>query len=219
MMGRPHWRMQPLVAAMLAAFALSLVGLSPSHAAAASSSRTDVVNGMPCNDLCKAYMAWSDRMKAQFSVSRPQPHAQLRTAAHTKRPERTAHHMAATRRSGLNSFAQLPGRSDPPPQSAEPAQAETAPSQPTGVIADGFSPPDGALAERRADAATEFPETMPIDAADPRAATPEPVASGRIVGRPAMQLPLSLILALCALLAFGSWGWIRGRTRDASALR
>jgi hypothetical protein len=224
MTGRQHFAPQRFMPTVLVAAALSLVGLSASHAAAASSSSPGVVNGIPCNDLCKAYMAWSDRMMTQFGPSRPHPHARLRTAAHPKRPERTAHHIdvAETRRSGLNSFAQLRPQSSAAPQSAEP-QAEMAPMQPTGLPADPFSPTAGALAEQHADAgsaAAEFPETTSVSAADPIAAAQQPGTTGHhILGEAPMQLPLSLVLALCALLAFGSWGWIKGRTQAADAIR
>jgi hypothetical protein len=225
MTGHRHFAPQRLVATVLVAAALSLSGLSASHAAAAISPGPGVVNGIPCNDLCKAYMAWSDRMMTQFGPSRPHPHARLRTAAHPKRPERTAHHIdpTATRRSGLNSFAQLGPQNGAAPQSADPRQAEMTPSQPAGLMADRFSPADGGrTAEQQADAgitAAEFPETTPVSVADPIGAIQRPVTTRHILGGPPMQLPLSLVLALCALLAFGSWGWIRGRTQPADAIR
>src|SRR5438270_6231066 len=129
MMERLHSTIRRLMAAMLFAYAASLAGLSPSFAAAANSSGAEIVNGMPCNSLCKAYMAWSNRMTGRFSWSRPQTHIVLRTAAHPKKPERPAHHreMAeTTRRSGLNSFAQLPRPDGAAAQSAAPREAEMA---------------------------------------------------------------------------------------------
>jgi hypothetical protein len=220
MMGRLHWMIRRLVAAMLMAYAASLAGLNPSHAAAANSSGADVVNGMPCNDLCKTYLAWSNRMAARFSSSRPQTRSALRTAARPPRPERPPHHrdIAETHRSGLNSFAQLPRPSDVSAQSAAPRQAEMVPSQPDGEIASRPFPADGGVAEQRADTgsvATEFPETMPV--ADPIAATQQPITSSHIAAGPPLQLPLSLVLALGALLAFGCWGWIRGKTDEAAS--
>jgi hypothetical protein len=232
MLGRHHQTMRRLAVAVLVVQASLLAGLSPSHAAAraaaAHSSRTELVDGVPCNDLCKAYMAWSDRMMARLLPARQQAQPKPRTAAHAKKPERTARHAAATRRLDLNSFAQLPRRGSPAPQPADPQPVEIAALQSTGLIADRTSAADG-VAERRANAdsvaaATEFPETMPISVANPNPPTQEPVATGQVAGPPPARIAISLALALCALLAFGSsgwmsWGWMRSRTRAAGTFR
>jgi hypothetical protein len=146
----------------------------------------------------------------------------LRTAAHPKKPERPRHHMnmAGTRGLDLNSFAQLPRQSAAAAQLAIPQQVETAPSQPAGEVAGPLFAADGGAAEQRADAgsgATEFPETMPMPVADPIGAPQQPITSGQIAAGPAPRLPASLVLALCALLAFGCWGWIRSRTDEAAS--
>jgi hypothetical protein len=83
-------------------------------------------------------------------------------------------------------------------------------------------------AEQHADtssAATEFPETMPISVADPAPPPAEPITTGQVAAaRPSGRLALSLTLALCALLAFASsgwmsWGWIRGRKQAAGTIQ
>ena len=221
-MGRLDPRVQRLALAVLVVHALSLAGLGPSHAAAARSRSTDLVEGVPCNDLCKAYMAWSDRMMARFGPSRLQARAEPRTAAHPKRPERTAHRGAAARRSGLNPFVQLPRQSIEAPQSAEPRQVEMASSPPTAPIANRLLPPDGSVTEQQLEpgsAMSAFAEMPPMFTVDPVSATQEAITTGHIASGPTKRLQISLALALCALLAFGSWGWIRVRTLAASAIQ
>ena len=56
-----------LVVALI--YALSLAGSSTVQAAPSNASETNYVDGLPCNDLCKAYMAWSDRIVARFLPS------------------------------------------------------------------------------------------------------------------------------------------------------
>jgi hypothetical protein len=222
MMGRPDQTMQRLVLAMLVFQAASLVGLGPSHAAAVNSSGADLVNGMPCNDPCKAYMAWSDRMLARFALPRPQEHSQPRTAAHPKKPERTAHHATGTRRPSMNSLAQFPRQSGEAPQPGEPRQLEMASSQPTGPITDRPFAADAGITEQRTDAGSPtaaLADPMPMYVADPVPATRQPVRADHVAAGPAMRLQISLALAFCALLAFGSWGWIRVRTQAASAIQ
>jgi hypothetical protein len=222
MMGRPDPRMQRLMLALLVGHAVSLAGLGPSHAAAVNSSGSDLVNGMPCNDPCKAYMAWSDRTLARFAPPRPQEHAQPRTAAHPKKPERTAHHATGTRRPNLNSLAQLPRQSGDAQQPGESRQIEIAPSQPANPIADRPFPADAGIAGQRIAArstTTALADTMPMAVADPVLATRQPVATDHAAAGSTMRLQISLVLAFCALLAFGTWGWIRVRTEAANAIQ
>ena len=210
MSGRHHRMMRRLVAAMFMVHALFLAGLSPSSAAAPNSG---LVNGMPCNNLCKAYMAWSDRMMArvkppQRQVPRPP------TVAHAKKPEPPPQHAALTRRQGLNAFARLPRQADPAPsaapQAAEAAPpVEGAPSQPTNPVADLTSAVDG-TATQSGSATIKHAEATPVSFVNPLTMTAEPVTTSQVAsGRP-RRLPVSLILALCALLAFGLWWWIKG---------
>lgn len=220
MSGRHHWTMRRLVVAMLMVHALSLAGLSPSHAAAANSS-AGLLNDIPCNDLCKAYMAWSDRTMARLNPAQRQTPPQPRAAAHPKKPEQPPHSAAAARRPGLNAFARLPRQVDPAPPTAPSPPVEIATSQPAAPIADRTPAADG-VAKQRADtdsATTELAETMPTPpVADPLAATQQPVTIGAIANGPPQRLPVSLVLALCALLAFVSCWWIRDRLQAEGAI-
>jgi len=222
MMGRPDPTLQRFVLAVLVVHAVSLAGLGLSHAATANSSAGDLVNGMPCNDPCKAYMAWSDRMLARFALPRPQEHAQPRTAAHPKKPERTAHHATATRRPNLNSLAQLPRQSGEASQPGELREVEMASSQPASPITDRLFQANGDITEQRIEAnsaTAALADPMPISVAETASATRQPVTAARATSRSAMRLQISLLLAFCALLAFGSWGWIRVRTEAADAVQ
>jgi hypothetical protein len=205
--------MQRPLLAMLVVQAVSLAWLDPSHAAAATSPATDLVNGMPCNDPCKAYMAWTERMLARISPPRPQEHSEPRGAAHPGKPDRSARHAAAARRPALKSIAPRKRQSDAAAQSAEPRQIEIAPSQPIGLTSDQLIPTDRGLTEQHADAgsaAIASSQMMPASVADPLPAPQQLVTIDHAAG--AMRLRISLALACCALLAFGSWRWITVRT-------
>ena len=116
--------------------ALTLAGLSTSHSAPSNVAGTDNAGRLPCNDVCKAYMAWSDRVSTMFYPSRPLAQAAL---YHAKPAARMVHHPTAkTRQPALSSFAQAPVRSDATPQFAETSQAEIAPSRPADGIAERF---------------------------------------------------------------------------------
>lgn len=222
MMGRPDPTLRRLGLTMLVVQAVSLAGLGPSHAAAVNSSGSDLVNGMPCNDPCKAYMAWSDRMLARFALPRPPAHAEPRTAAHPKKPERTAHHATEPRRPGLPSLAQLPQQNGEAPQQDEPRQVDMASSQPVSPIPERLFQANASMTEQRTEPgsrAAALADPMPMSVAAPVSAAQQPVAADRVAARPAMRLQISLALAFCALLAFGSWGLIRMRTEATSAIQ
>ncbi|WP_407156867.1 hypothetical protein [Bradyrhizobium sp. STM 3557] len=222
MMGRPDPTLQRLVLAMLVVHAVSLAALGPSHAAAANSSSSDLVNGMPCNDPCKAYMAWSDRMLARFALPRPQASGQTRTAAHPKKPERTARHVTGTRRPSLNSLAQFSRQSGEAPQSGDPRQVEMASSQPTSPISAGLFSADTGITEQRSEAGgarAALADPTPMSVASPVPAAQQPATAEHAAASRATRLQISLALAFCALLAFGSWGWIRVRTEAANAIQ
>jgi hypothetical protein len=201
--------------------ALSLAGLSTSHAAPSNPSGTDDVNRLPCNDVCKAYMAWSDRVSTMFHPSRP--------VAQTAVPNEIlagwiAHHRAPkTRQTSLNSFAQLPVRRDAMPQFAETSQAEVAPSRPGDRIADRFPAAAGfvnaILASTGGATNDDAPESTAVSATDAIPATQgtstiEDTASGVN-----LRFLVSLILALSTLSTLVLWGRSRGRTRIARAIR
>jgi hypothetical protein len=217
MSGRHHLMMRRLVVAVLVLHAWLLAGLSPSGAAAANASGTGLVNGMPCANLCKAYMAWSDRMMAQFHPAQHRAPLRPATAAHPKNPEQPPRDAAPTRRPGLNAFARLQHQADPapaapPPVEEAPPQVETAAAPPTDPVAELTAMADS-VAEQRANtgnATTAAAEATPVSFVDPLAMTAEPVTTGQVASGSPRRLPVSLILALCAMLAFGCWWWIRG---------
>ena len=134
MMDRLRSPMQTLGVTAFLIYVLSLAGPGMSHARPSHASQSVHSNGLPCNAVCKAYMSWSHRVTAMLHPSRPlktfHPSQPLKkTAAHHKRSPRTmvARHAPRTRRSGLNSFAQWPVRSDAPPPSAETPRAAATP--------------------------------------------------------------------------------------------
>src|ERR1700761_3047460 len=109
MIGRDQSTIRVLGIAVALIGALSLAGLSPAHAAPTKPAETDTLNGMPCGKLCKAYMAWSDRVMAALHP-RPPSQPQKRIAARPKRAERPRQRTAATHQVALKSFAQLTPR-------------------------------------------------------------------------------------------------------------
>jgi hypothetical protein len=194
-------------------YSLSLVGSSTAQAARSNASETNYVNGLPCNDLCKAYMAWSDRVMARFLPSQPQ----MRVVIDSKRPDRTVHRASGTRRSGSNSFAQLTEPSDAVPQSVETAHVPAARSEPVQPITEGSIPAAGIVTAKPADAGdatNDSPETSPVSATGYVSATQNTgmirdVARG-LDGRFGVELGL----ALCALLSLLSGWWLRRKAAN-----
>jgi hypothetical protein len=193
--------------------ALSLAGLSTAQAARSSASETDHVNGRPCNDLCKAYMAWSDRLMARPLPSRPQ----MRVIIVSKRPDRTVPRAPGTRRSGSNSFAQLPTPSDAAPQSVETAHMQAAPSEPVQPITERSFPADGIVTAKPADAGgatNESPETRFVSVTGFVSAAQDAGMTSHFARGLDGRFGVELGLALCALLSLLSWGWLRRKTAD-----
>jgi hypothetical protein len=215
---------QSLGAAGALICALSLAGPSTSHAAASNASGTD--NGPPCNDLCKAYMAWSDQVMARSRPSRPQTRV-----VPDKRPDRTVHRASGTRQSGLNPFAQTPRRSDAAPRSVQTPHVtphvQAAPSEPVQPITERRFPADGIVTPRPAEAgvATNAPPGTTLvsvtglvsatqDTGTQNTSTTSHSARG-LDGR----FALSLGLALCSLLSLLCWGVLRRRMPTANTFR
>jgi hypothetical protein len=176
-------------------------------------SGTDDASQQPCNDVCKAYMAWSDRVSAQLH---PSPVAQ--TAVPDGKPAGQMVHRRAsrTRQPGLNAFAQFPVRRNATAQSAETAQAVVAPSRPLDGIADRFPTTAGfvtALLAGPAGATNEAPDSTVVPVTDAIPVTPGTGPIDATAGGVDMQFTVSLALALCLLSALVVWGW--GRTRRA----
>lgn len=222
-----------LGAAVALISALSLAGLATSQAAPSHVSRTVYVNGLPCNDLCKAYMAWSDQIMAKF---RPQQR-QARVVAPHKKPDRTVQHASGTRQSGLNGFAQLPRRRDAFPSSAETPHVQPVSSEPVQPTTERIFATDGTMPAKPADAgvaANASLETTPVSATSLVSATqvfatqafatqvfspqdtgpqdtstPDTGTTSRFTRDLDGRFALSLGLALCALLSLLSWACFR----------
>lgn len=215
---------------------LSVAGPTTSGAAPSNASGTGYVNGMPCNDICKAYLAWSDRMMAKLRSSpqsRSKARVEARVAVRRSKPERIVHAVPEKRRSDLDSFARILRPSDTAPQAPQPPQiAVAAPSGPADTPVDAIeqrlSPAAGVPNARLADASsasTEPPErtlvslTAPIAATQDRQDTQDTSTSDDFARGSDWLLRGSLGLALCALLLLLYWGWFRDKTQGADRLR
>jgi hypothetical protein len=199
--------------------ALSLAGLGATHAAPPKLSATDAAGRQPCNDVCKAYMAWSDRVSAMLH-----PSTVPQSTVHDAKPDQMVHHpVPRTRQQGLNSFAQFPVRRDATAPSAETAPVEVAPSRRADEIADRFPTTAGfvtALLASTAGATNDAPESAVVPVSD---ALPATRATGTIgasaiettTGGLDLRFTMSLLLALCILSALVFRGWSRARTPRA----
>jgi hypothetical protein len=214
MMGRLRSTMQMLGPGAALICALCLAGPSASHAAASNPPGTDDVGPQPCNDACKAYMAWSDRVAARLRPSSPV----AQTAVHDGKAAGAMAHRRASQmgRPGVNAFAQFPVQRAATAQSAETAQAVVAPSRAVDGIAERFPTTAGfvtALLASPPGATDDAPESPVVSVPD---AIPAMRAAGPIddpTGRD-MRLAASLFLAL-TLSALVVRGWSRRRTRIA----
>ncbi len=219
MMGHLRSTMQTLGATAALTCALSLAGPSVSHAAPSNLSGTDYVSRQPCNDLCKAYLAWSDRVSAMFHPSR----RVARTAVHHGKPAGRMVHQRAPKAPppSLNSFAQFPVRSDATPQSAGTTRAEVALSRPVDRIADRFPAADGFVTAGLAgtgSATNDVRESTFVSATDAFPAMQGASTIDDTAGGQDMRFWVSLLLAFCAMSALVFWGWSRGRTQTTSAI-
>jgi hypothetical protein len=214
MMGRLRSTVQTPGARAALIGGLFLAGLSASHAAPSNGSGTDDVGQLPCNDVCKAYLGWSDRTSAMLHPSGPVAQSAVQ---HGKPAGRMIQHPASrTRQPNLDSFAQFPVRNDAAPQSAETSQAEMAPSR----ITDRFPAAGGIIAATLTGSATnEAPASPVVSAASAIPATQGTRAISDTGGGLNRRFAASLLLALCTLLALGLWGWLGGSTQTASASR
>jgi hypothetical protein len=213
MMNRLRSTMQMLGAAAAFICALSLAAPSPSHAAPSTVSGTDDASQQPCNDVCKAYMAWSDRVSSKFHPS--QPVAQTAVPDGKPAGQMVHRHASRMRQPSLNSFAQFPVRRNAA-QSAETAQAVVAPSRPLEGIADRFPTTAGfvtALLAGTAGATNEAPDGTVVPVTDAIPATRGTSTIDATAGGVDMQFLVSLFLALCLLSVLVFWGW--GRTQRA----
>jgi hypothetical protein len=216
-MGLLRSTVQSLGAAVVLIHALSLAGLGTSLAAASHVSGTGYVNGMPCNDLCKAYMAWSDQVMANSRRSQPQMRVVVprkRLVVPRKRPDRTVRRASGTRRLGPNLFAQLPRRSDAALQSVETPHVQVASPEPVPPITERLFPSDGIVTARPADAVVAtnaFAETTPVPVTGLVAAAQDTNTASHFAPGLDGRFALSVGLALCALLSLLSWVCLRSR--------
>ena len=216
MMDRSRSPLRILAVTASLASALSLAELGSSHAGASNSPPSASVDELPCNDVCRDYMSWSDRVAPLF---RPSPSAATTAAQRTKPPRAMADHAAKPRRPALNSFAQWPPQGvatpdldEPPPVTAT-SPARIGASRPRDQIGDRlpalpeFIMPESMVAQRyrtgsaapdAADGRTTRPRTP---------ATPETGTDGASVG----ALGISLIALLC--LALGGLPALQWRRR------
>jgi hypothetical protein len=222
MIGRQRLIRQRFGVTVAFVFALSLAGPSTSYAAQSNATGTGYVNGLPCNDICKAYMAWSDRVMGR---SRPSAQSQpkARIAVRHRKPDRPVYRVSETRHRDLSSFAQVLRRSDTAAQTAEtPQVAVAAPSDPISAIAKRLSPADGIANARFADAGSatnEPPQRTLVSLTAPISATQDTSTTDDVARGRDRWLMASLVPALCAFLYLLYGGWFRHRTQAANRTR
>jgi hypothetical protein len=196
-----------------AAIVCALMLTTPRPALAApTNASTDTVDGVPCNSLCQAYMAWSNRVMA---ASHPRPPAQpQRTSAHPKTLERTRHRAPEAHHAALTNSARLPHRRVAPPRLAENPRVQTAPSEPVSPAAERPLPADATITASLASAAAAS-LTAPVSTA--QALGPVDPATGGLD----LQFALSLVFAfsLCAFLVLMLMDRSKDRPRAATAFR
>ena len=214
---------QRLGAAAALVFILALAGPSTSHATPSNASGTGYVNGQPCNDFCKAYMAWSDRVMARSRPAlRSRPKAQI--AVRHRKPVRTVYRRPDTRHADLSSFAQVLRRSNAPAQDAETQQVAVAapPPGPVNPITERLSPAAGIANARFADAGGATDEPPPrtlVSSTAPISATHDTGTTDGFERGGDSRLTASLGLALCALLWLLYWGWFRHMRQAVNRMR
>ncbi|WP_316227065.1 hypothetical protein [Bradyrhizobium sp. SZCCHNS3052] len=202
-----------------AAALVSVICIAAPGAAQAGSANGDMVNGQYCNDLCKAYMAWSDRMLAvtqPASYSRPQVRVAVPQSMTPKKmdkaekPDRMAQHGPKPHRpANLNSFAQLPSGTQAAQSSMEPPPSDLAASDApaTGRLFAADPLPHSAIADMRR--ATDAAGLRLVSMTEPGMA---PVTVGEAGGSPRSKMPsMWIMLAAAALLAYFGHGWLKRR--------
>ena len=182
----------------------------------------DTVNGQPCNTLCKAYMAWSNRVLAmtQPSYNRPQVRVavpQNPTPKKADRPERMANHAPkATRPSNLDSFAQLPSAAHAAQSAMDLPRGDDAAGA-YGQSAMGRLLPGDRTAPAGLRGTTSEPDMrlVSISAMDGQGSRTVGEANGASSSN---TRSISLLLACAAVLAFFGRGWLRRRASASERL-
>ncbi|CCD95951.1 conserved exported hypothetical protein [Bradyrhizobium sp. ORS 375] len=212
-----------------AAALLSAVLLAVPGAARASE---DMVNGQYCNSMCKAYMAWSNRMLAVTqSYTRPQVRVALPQSMPTKPMDKTAmdkpekaermpqHPPKAHRPANLNSFAQLPGGSRAAPAAMDTPQADDGSPAYAGAQM-------GRMLSAEVQPAVAGLRGSTTDGADMRLVSMRdsgtaqgPMTVGEAPGGTRSRMPsIWIMLAAAALLAFFGHGWLKRRAEASEGL-
>ncbi|CAL74768.1 hypothetical protein; putative signal peptide [Bradyrhizobium sp. ORS 278] len=206
-----------------AAALLSTVILALPGAARAGQANTDMVNGQYCNAMCKAYMAWSNRMLAitQPNYARPQIRVavpetappQKADRAERTEPRMTQHPPKPHRPANLNSFAQLPGGS----RAAQPAMDAPQPDDGSAAYAGAqmgrmlSTDPQPAVAGLRG-STTEGADMRLVSISD-TGMPQDPRTVGDASSSARSKMPsIWMILAAAALVAFFGHGWLKRRS-------
>ncbi|BAM92757.1 hypothetical protein S58_67900 [Bradyrhizobium oligotrophicum S58] len=205
---------------------MTVICLAAPAAAQAGSTNSETVNGQYCNDLCKAYMAWSNRVLAitQPSYARPQMRVALPQSSspkkmdHLDKPERMTQQTPKSHRpANLDSFAQLPAgsRAAMDRTSGDDGSAAYAGAQMGRMLAaDAPAPELTGLRGSTADAA----DMRLVSMTDPRMAGPTTV--GDASGSTRSKMPsIWIMLAAAALLAFFGHGWLKRRAEASEGIR
>ncbi|MGC2778555.1 MAG: hypothetical protein WA418_23285 [Bradyrhizobium sp.] len=205
-----------------AAALVSTIVLAAPGAVQAGPAETETVNGQYCNDLCKAYMAWSNRVLAitQSSYTRPQVRVALPQQKKIEKPERMAQHAPKQHRpSNLDSFAQLPSASHAAQSAMDRPQGDDTVGDDGGsrlgrLFATDPTPPR-ALAEMRG-TMTDSASTRLVSMSDPGM---QPLTVGEGSGGARSKMPsMWVVLAAGALLVLFGRGWLKRRAREANGL-
>jgi hypothetical protein len=205
-----------------AAALVSTIILAAPGAAQAGPAETDTVNGQYCNDICKAYMAWSNRVLAitQPSYARPQMRVALPPQKKIEKPEkseRMAQHAPKQHRpANLNSFAQLPSASHAVQSAMDrPRGDDTMGDDGGSRLGQQFATdptPPGALADMRG-TMTDSASPQLVSMTDPGMG---PLTVGEGSGGSRSKMPsMWVFLAAGALLVLFGRGWLKRRARVA----
>src|SRR4051794_37400082 len=220
----PDLRSTKLGAAAAALF--TVICLAAPGTARAETASGDSVNGQYCNDLCKAYMAWSNRVLAitQPSYTRPQVRVALPQSNSPKKMDRpdkpepmTQQAPKSHRPANLDSFAQLPAgsRAAAMDRSQTDVASDDPVGAPTGRLFGGDPAAPSALANMRR--ATEVADMRLVSMTDPGRAGPTTVGDASGSARSKMP-PTWIMLAAVALLAFFGHGWLKRRSEASERI-
>ncbi|CCD97959.1 hypothetical protein [Bradyrhizobium sp. STM 3809] len=206
-------------AALLSTMILALPG-----AAQAGQASADMVNGQYCNAMCKAYMAWSNRMLAitQPSYARPQMRVavpqtatpQKNDKAERTEPRMTQHPPKPHRPANLNSFAQVPSgtRAAQPAMDAPQTQTDDGSAAYAGAQMGRMLSTDPQPAVAGLRGSTDGADMRLVPISDTGLAQDSRTV-GDASGSPRSRMPsIWIMIAAAALLAFFGHGWLKRRT-------